>query len=51
MFMGLIIAVTFTKNVYEAEKMARLYIGNINLILLGAVPILTLVIGKIRKVL
>ena len=47
---AVLISLTFVDNVYDAEKIARLYIGNINLVLFGVIPILTWIVGKIRKV-
>jgi spore germination protein KB len=45
-----IIAVNFAPNAYAAEEIAKIYIGPINIILFGVVPVIALIIGKIRKV-
>jgi len=50
MIIAVLISLTFVDNVYDAEKIARLYIGNISLVLFGGIPILTWIVGKIRKV-
>ena len=46
-----IIAVNFAPNAYAAEEIAKIYIGPINIILFAIVPIITLIVGKVRKVL
>lgn len=45
-----IIAITFFPNAYDIETIARLYIGPINNILFSLVPLVALIVGKIRKV-
>ena len=45
-----IIAINFAPNAYAAEEIAKIYIGPINIFLFGIVPLIALIIGKIRRV-
>ena len=45
-----IIAVNFAPNAYEAEEIAKIYIEPVNILFFAGIPILALIVGKIRKV-
>ncbi len=46
----LIIALTFAPNAYVAEAVARIYVAPINIALFVAVPVIALIVGKIRRI-
>jgi len=45
-----IIAINFAPNAYQAEEIAKIYVEPINIILYAVIPLIALVVGRIRKV-
>ena len=50
LIVAFIIAFNFAPNAYIAEEIAKIYVGPINVILFGIVPLIALIVGKIRRV-